>query len=122
MGLADRFQATLIGVAGCAAWPPLDEIAILMEQNSIKRVPIVSKEQLVGIVSRANLIQTVASKNVGLEVRQEDAAIRDKLLIHLKAQSWVHTSLLNVTVNGGLVHLWGNDIFRNREKSNLRCR
>src|SRR5215470_9312954 len=43
---------------------PLDEIAILMEQNSIKRVPIVSKGQLVGIVSRANLIQVVASKNV----------------------------------------------------------
>jgi len=54
---------------------PLDEIAILMEQNSIKRVPIVSKGQLVGIVSRANLIQVVASKNVGLEVDQEDAAI-----------------------------------------------
>jgi CBS domain-containing protein len=86
---------------------PLDEIAILMEQNSIKRVPIVSKGQLVGIVSRANLIQVVASKNVGLEVNQEDAAIRDRLLAHLKAQRWAHTTLLNVTVYGGLVHLWG---------------
>ena len=86
---------------------PLDEIAILMEQNSIKRVPIVSKGQLVGIVSRANLIQVVASKNVGLEVNQEDAAIRDRLLAHLKSQQWAHTALLNVTVNGGLVHLWG---------------
>jgi CBS domain-containing protein len=86
---------------------PLDEIASLMEENSIKRVPIVSNGRLVGIVSRANLVQAVASKSIGLEVKQEDAEIRDKLLIHLKAQSWVHTSLLNVTVNGGLVHLWG---------------
>jgi CBS-domain-containing membrane protein len=86
---------------------PLDEIATLMEKNSIKRVPIVSNRQLVGIVSRANLIQAVASKNVGLEVEQEDAAIRDRLLAHLKAQPWAHTTLLNVTVNGGLVHLWG---------------
>jgi osmotically-inducible protein OsmY len=70
-------------------------------------VPIVSKGQLVGIVSRANLIQAVASQNVGLEVKQEDAAIRDKLLAHLKAQRWAHTALLNVTVYGGLVHLWG---------------
>jgi CBS domain-containing protein len=85
----------------------LDEIAILMEQNSIKRVPIVSKGQLVGIVTRANLIQAVASKNVGLEAKQEDAAIRDKLLVRLKAQRWAHTALLNVTVTGGLVHLWG---------------
>jgi osmotically-inducible protein OsmY len=78
-----------------------------MEQNSIKRVPIVSKGQLVGIVSRANLIQAVASKNVGFELNQQDAAIRERLLAHLNAQPWAHTALLNVTVNGGGVHLWG---------------
>jgi CBS domain-containing protein len=36
---------------------PLHEIAALLEKNSIKRVPIVKNGQLVGIVSRANLIQ-----------------------------------------------------------------
>jgi CBS domain-containing protein len=86
---------------------PLDEIATLLETNSIKRVPIVSNGQLVGIVSGANLVQAVASKNIGLEAKQEDAAIRDRLLAHLKGQPWAHTSLLNVTVTGGLVHLWG---------------
>ena len=40
---------------------PLDEIAVLLEMNSIKRVPIVKDGQLVGIVSRANLVQAVAS-------------------------------------------------------------
>jgi len=79
---------------------PLDEMAILMEQNSIKRVPIVSNGQLVGIVSRANLIQAVASQNVGLELKQQDSAIRERLLAHLNAQQWAHTALLNVTVNG----------------------
>jgi CBS-domain-containing membrane protein len=86
---------------------PLDEIATLMEKNSIKRVPIVSNGRLVGIVSRANLIQAVALKQIGLEIKRDDAAIRDKLLARLKAQPWAHTALLNVTVNGGLVHLWG---------------
>jgi CBS domain-containing protein len=85
----------------------LDEIATLMERNSIKRVPIVSNGQLVGIVSRANLIQAVASKHVGLEIPGVDAAIRDKLLTHLKAQPWAHTALLNITVNDGVVDLWG---------------
>jgi osmotically-inducible protein OsmY len=28
-------------------------------------------------------------------------------LAHLRAQPWVHTSLLNVTVNDGIVDLWG---------------
>jgi CBS domain-containing protein len=40
---------------------PLHEIAVLLEKNSIKRVPIVQNGQLIGIVSGANLIQAVAS-------------------------------------------------------------
>jgi osmotically-inducible protein OsmY len=36
-----------------------------------------------------------------------DVAVRDKLLAHLKAQRWAHTDLLNITVTGGVVDLWG---------------
>ena len=86
---------------------PIDEIATMMERHSIKRVPIVRDGQLVGIVSRANLIQAVATKQVGLEIQGADGAIRDKLLAHLKAQPWAHTALLNVIVNDGVVDLWG---------------
>ena len=86
---------------------PLHEIAALLEKNSIKRVPIVKNGQLVGIVSRANLIQAVASTRKGLEIPLSDTTIRDKLLVHLKGQAWAHTLLLNVTVNGGVVDLWG---------------
>jgi CBS-domain-containing membrane protein len=86
---------------------PLHEIAALFEKHSIKRVPIVENGALVGIVSRANLIQAVASAGSRLEVPLSDAIIRDRLVAHLNAQSWAHTSLLNVTVNGGVVDLWG---------------
>jgi osmotically-inducible protein OsmY len=86
---------------------PLYEIAALLEKNSIKRVPIVENGQLVGIVSRANLIQGVASTRKELEIPLSDATIRDRLLAHLKEQAWAHTLLLNVTVNGGVVDLWG---------------
>lgn len=86
---------------------PLYEIAILLEMNSIKRVPIVKDGQLVGIVSRANLVQAVASVPKGLEIPLADSTIRDKLLTHLKAQPWAHTKLLNVTANDGVVNLWG---------------
>ena len=58
-------------------------------------------------MSRANLIQAVASGHAGLEIEQSDTAIRDKLLAHLRTQPWAHTSLLNVTVSGGVVDLWG---------------
>jgi CBS domain-containing protein len=86
---------------------PLHEIASLLEKNSIKRVPIVSNGQLVGLVSRANLIQSVATAREKLEIPLSDSTIRDQLLSHLAAQPWAHTSLLNVTVNGGVVDLWG---------------
>jgi CBS domain-containing protein len=86
---------------------PLHEVAALLEKHSIKRVPVVENGQLVGIVSRANLIQAVASAGKRLEVPVSDSTIRDKLLAHLKAQPWAHTGLLNVTVNGGVVDLWG---------------
>jgi CBS domain-containing protein len=86
---------------------PLHEVATLLEKSAIKRVPIVENGELVGIVSRANLIQAVASARKALDIRLTDSAIRDKLLAHLKHQAWAHTSTLNITVTDGVVDLWG---------------
>jgi CBS domain-containing protein len=86
---------------------PLNEIARLLEKHAVKRIPIVGDGQLVGIVSRANLVQAVASSGSKLEIPVSDATIRDKLLVHLNAQRWAHTELLNATVNDGVVDLWG---------------
>jgi CBS domain-containing protein len=86
---------------------PLHEIATTMEKNGIKRVPIARDGQLVGIVSRANLVQAFASSGTKLEIPLSDKTIRDKIMEKLKPQSWAHSGLLNVTVNDGIVDLWG---------------
>jgi CBS domain-containing protein len=86
---------------------PLHEIADLLESKAIKRVPVVHNGQLVGVVSRANLIQAVAGARKSLDIPLSDTSIRDKLLAYFKQQSWAHTMLLNITVNGGVVDLWG---------------
>ena len=87
---------------------PLVEIADLFEEQHIKRVPIVSKGgDLVGIVSRANIIQAIASVRPKLETNPSDAAIRKKLTDELKKQPWSHVHRLNVTVTDGVVDLWG---------------
>jgi CBS domain-containing protein len=87
---------------------PLHEIADLFEEKHIKRVPIVSESgDLVGIVSRANIIQVVASARPKLEISFSDATIREKLLVELKRQPWAHVHKLNVTVANGVVDLWG---------------
>lgn len=87
---------------------PLHEIAALLEKHHIKRVPIVSAHgDLVGIVSRANLLQAIATARPRLEVHLPDAAIRQKILDHVRKQNWSHAHNLNVTVANGIVDLWG---------------
>jgi CBS domain-containing protein len=87
---------------------PLHEIAELFEKNHIKRVPIVNRNgELVGIVSRANVVQAVASVRPRLELSFPDAAIRSRLLDELKVQPWTQAHKLNVMVTDGVVELWG---------------
>ena len=87
---------------------PLHEIAALLEKRQIKRVPIMSNnDELVGIVSRANLLQAVATAQPKLDLQLPDAAIRQKIVDHLKKQRWTHAYNLNVTVANGVVDLWG---------------
>jgi CBS domain-containing protein len=88
---------------------PLSKIANLLEKNAIKRVPIVEGGKLVGIVSRANLLQALASltKQVEVATGVNDSQIRDKVLTQLDAEPWTRTSLINVIVQDGTVELWG---------------
>ena len=86
---------------------PLHEVASLMEKNAIRRLPILENGQVVGIVSRANLLQAVASARQLLDTAPSDKAIRDSILSSLKKEEWAHTGLLNVTVSNGIVDLWG---------------
>jgi CBS domain-containing protein len=39
---------------------PINEIALLLSERKIKRVPVVSEDKLVGIVSRADIVHAVA--------------------------------------------------------------
>ena len=87
---------------------PLDEIAGLFERHRIKRVPILREGRLVGIVSRSNLIQALASlKMTAGEAPDADRQIRTVLLEQLGQQSWTDFGSRNVTVSDGVVHMWG---------------
>jgi CBS domain-containing protein len=87
----------------------LGEVARLLERHAIKRVPVVHKQQIVGIISRANLVQAFATlqKKPHLELTPTDSALRDRITTRLANEPWAHTSLLNVLVNDGIVDLWG---------------
>jgi len=86
----------------------LGEIATLLEKHRIKRVPILRDGRLVGIVSRSNLIQALASTQAGNGTDTDgDREIREALLDRLDDQSWTDFGSRNVIVAGGVVHLWG---------------
>ena len=66
--------------------------------------------KLVGIVSRANLVQALAMTidEPPSGAKADDRSIREKLLAELKAQRWAEVSPANVTVKDGVVHLWSS--------------
>ena len=87
---------------------PLAEIAALLERKRIKRVPIVRDGKLIGIVSRSNLIQALASSELVVQPKLElDKVIRLELLDLLGQQHWTDFGSRNITVQDGTVHLWG---------------
>jgi len=96
-------------VVSAAEDTPLGEIATMLERHRIKRVPVLRGGKLVGIVSRSNLIQALASSRApaagaGAET---DRKIRHELLDRLGKEDWTDFGERNVIVSGGIVHLWG---------------
>jgi len=87
---------------------PLGDIASMLERNRIKRVPIVEGGRLVGLVSRANILQALASatKKLSSLTTATDSELRKKVQSRLAAEPWRPT-MLTVTVQDGTVDLWG---------------
>jgi CBS domain-containing protein len=86
---------------------PVADIATLLETHGIKRVPIVRDGKIVGIVSRANLLQALASLRDVPAATSDDASIRAKLNSKLEREQWTQPALINLIVHDGTVDLWG---------------
>jgi CBS domain-containing protein len=87
---------------------PLDEVVRIMEKHRIKRLPVMRGRDLVGIVSRANLLHGLAG--IAREIKPasaSDQAIREQLMGELRRQTWAPSALINVVVKDGVVELWG---------------
>lgn len=83
----------------------LADVAGLLDRRGIKRVPVVRDGKLVGIISRANLLQgLIKSKAAAAPV--SDAAIREAITEALRGEPWANVLTTNVVVTNGVVHLW----------------
>lgn len=96
-------------VASVGEETPVGDIAQLLEKRRIKRVPVVRDGEVVGIVSRANLLQALAAHKTRMpsEPSPDDRAVRAEILKVLGREEWVTHGQLNVIVKEGTVELWG---------------
>ena len=87
---------------------PLSDLASLLEKHRIKRVPVMQDNKIVGIVSRANLIQALVrgGNKILPDQAPEDSALRDNVLAQLRTKPWWPNNV-NVIVHDGAVELYG---------------
>jgi CBS-domain-containing membrane protein len=87
---------------------PLEDIVELMERHRIKRVPVLRGKQVVGIVTRSNLMHAMVSLvRKAPPTAMDDAAIREQLLAEMKREQWAPAAMTTVVVRDGVVELWG---------------
>jgi predicted transcriptional regulator len=86
---------------------PLADVVDLMESKNVKRLPVIRGEELVGIVTRANLLQAVAglARHVP-DPTADDDHIRNRVIQAMEKQEWSPFGL-SVIVHDGIVHLSG---------------
>jgi CBS domain-containing protein len=85
----------------------IEAVAQIMEAKNIKRLPVLRRTELVGIVTRSNLVQAVA--HLARHVPQptdDDDGIRKKVTTAIESTKW-SPDRLTVMVRDGVVTLFG---------------
>ncbi len=78
-----------------------------MEKKGVKRLPVISGKSLVDIVTRANILQAVASLAKEIpNLTADDERIRDSIIRQIHGTDW-RPAGFQVAVRKGVVHLHG---------------
>lgn len=86
----------------------LEDIVELMELHRIKRVPVLCGDEVVGIVTRSNLMRAMVSVARAVPPpATDDMAIRQKLMDEIQKAEWAPSATIDVVVRDGIVELWG---------------
>ena len=87
----------------------LADIAELLETRHIKRVPVTRDGNLVGIVSRANIVRALAASPPARPEPKsaDDQEIRRRILDSLRSEPWSKNWNTSVFVSNGVVEFWG---------------
>jgi CBS domain-containing protein len=87
----------------------LADIAALMQRHRVKRIPILRDGKIVGIVSRANLLQGLLAREPSPSKDiAADETLRSLVTTELARHGWAVSQSAGVVAENGVVHLWGH--------------
>ena len=95
-------------VIAIGADAPIDEIVALLDKRNVKRVPVVRGAEVIGIVSRADVVRALAKRApASAAPALSDDAIEEQLTAELEHHSWWRMPYSIVRVENGVVHYSG---------------
>lgn len=90
-----------------AADAPLAEVVRLMERHRVKRLPVVEKGRLVGLVTRTDLLRAVVARQAAPALELKDEELRMRIDSMLRDEDWAASAVVHVQVENGVAQLWG---------------
>lgn len=86
----------------------LGDVASLLDQSKVKRLPVLQDGKLVGIITRSDLVKAFSQspKPVDQQV-VDDALLQRALADKMRGQTWLNQTYLSIVVEQGIVQLWG---------------
>jgi CBS domain-containing protein len=86
----------------------LDDVVRLMERYGIKRVPVLCGRDVIGMVTRANLMRVlIGTAKAAHAASSDDTAIRQRLLATLDKELWAPVGAIDIAVSDDVVTLSG---------------
>lgn len=86
---------------------PLEEAVDLMSRHRVKRLPVMAKGYVVGVLARADLLRALAGLLPAKAAKGDDAKIRADILAQLARQPWAPIASIQVDVRQGIANLRG---------------
>lgn len=104
---------------------PIDKIVGLMEERRVKRLPVLRDGEVVGMISRADLMRALARLAAKSGMARPDRSVatdtklRKDVLTEIDKQPWAPKASVNIEVQEGVVKLWGV-IWDDKDRQALR--